>query len=461
MLCTDKAYVLGLLVGGGHIGQSSFTIKLPYKKWGDVDANPRRATQIVKDVLKILNPMMQNCYGVSFTLDMGNVWHLNCDSIPSELIDDLQRNEINTRGELRKMTSIKTLMNNLSSKVHKHKFVAGLADTIGSFAKSHRRFNDEFQIVSFEFKGRNYELVGDVITLFNELRIPIDQVLWNHPNQHSGSCKYYKQWKKGFKIRVALQDYILKEAVFVFIAKKESADENVKMNAPNATAEFKPPKIKGRVTIHSDQSSDWLPQNLRDIVFPHNLWFNSVLQLPLSKTENKFILDQSPESLFCPFTILTKGQIDEIKKIQESDEVLAKEKHISHQLDFGKLLDSYNQNQNQLILGRSESDGFPINTILRAVEYAAYATFGERMKGKRVLGKFKENLNVLRIDPRLNKLGLTIDKPLRGTALIVSTNKNAALVGYVNNSFNKKLVHKIDRGLFSVGDFDYEQCVEI
>lgn len=45
---TDKAYIFGLIVGGGVFGSNkdSFHIILPYKKWGDAAKN-RRAPEIL------------------------------------------------------------------------------------------------------------------------------------------------------------------------------------------------------------------------------------------------------------------------------------------------------------------------------------------------------------------------------------------------------------------------------
>ena len=57
ILTTDKAYLLGLLVGGGIISKKSFQIILPYKKWGDLKVNPERAGEIASDILSTLNPI--------------------------------------------------------------------------------------------------------------------------------------------------------------------------------------------------------------------------------------------------------------------------------------------------------------------------------------------------------------------------------------------------------------------
>lgn len=42
---TDKAYILGLVIGGGVWGNAEdvFRIRLPFKQWGSYEVNPKRA----------------------------------------------------------------------------------------------------------------------------------------------------------------------------------------------------------------------------------------------------------------------------------------------------------------------------------------------------------------------------------------------------------------------------------
>ena len=55
-------------------------------------------------------------------------------------------------GELRGTADISQVVLELVDDNLKRRFIAGLADTIGSMAKSQRRFTDEHQIISFEIK---------------------------------------------------------------------------------------------------------------------------------------------------------------------------------------------------------------------------------------------------------------------------------------------------------------------
>lgn len=68
---TDKAYILGLIIGGGVFGNAEdvFRIKLPYKKWGSYIENPQRAGQIASDILNKVGQMFRAIYGISVQTD--------------------------------------------------------------------------------------------------------------------------------------------------------------------------------------------------------------------------------------------------------------------------------------------------------------------------------------------------------------------------------------------------------
>ena len=64
---TDKAYLLGLIIGGGVFGNAEdvFRIRLPYKKWGSYIDNPQRAGQIAGDILRKVGQMFRAVYNLS------------------------------------------------------------------------------------------------------------------------------------------------------------------------------------------------------------------------------------------------------------------------------------------------------------------------------------------------------------------------------------------------------------
>lgn len=86
---TDRAYILGLVIGGGEFGanRNSFYIKLPFKQWGDIEKNPKRASEIGKDIMKVVGPIMRTEYGLSVSYEIGKrEWKIICDGNLSETI---------------------------------------------------------------------------------------------------------------------------------------------------------------------------------------------------------------------------------------------------------------------------------------------------------------------------------------------------------------------------------------
>ena len=229
---TDKAYLLGLIIGGGFFGNAEdyFQIKLPYKKWGSIIDNPQRAGAIAKDIVTKVNAMFRAIYNLSIqyeATDKGN-WTILCEGDISELKEDLQNLGIECEGELRGNVDLQPIIDLLVDDNLKRRFVAGLADTIGSMAKSERRFTDEHQIISFEIKGYNFQFVCDLCRLLYSINAIPDQINWNHPNIHCTSNPYYKQWNKGFKLRILLDQYA-QYGSFSFRTKAESSQENRKL----------------------------------------------------------------------------------------------------------------------------------------------------------------------------------------------------------------------------------------
>ena len=148
---TDKAYLLGLIIGGGVFGNAEdvFSIRLPYKKWGSYLENPQRAGEIAGDILRKVGQMFRAVYDLSVQYETtpGGTWTILCE------------------GELRGSADISQVVSELVDDNLKRRFIAGLADTIGSMAKSQRRFTDEHQIISFEIKGYNFKFVCDLCRL--------------------------------------------------------------------------------------------------------------------------------------------------------------------------------------------------------------------------------------------------------------------------------------------------------
>jgi hypothetical protein len=452
---TDKAYLLGLLVGGGVLHGETLQIKLPYKKWGNLAINPSRAGGIAEDILSRLNPIWSSQYDMNVSYKVGTDWKILSNSLSDKLKCDLKELGLPLGGELRLNADLETLYPYLITIDHKKNFITGLVDTIGSLAQSHRRFVSDFQVISFEFKGSNFQLVKDITQILMDINCYPDQILWNHPNQHSGTCRYYKSWKKGFKVRVALDDYMLKGG-FIFTSKQLSAQENKKLQmSGDNTTEGKPFKVSGRVTLHVDEKSDWLPSQVRGGHYIHNLHFYDVLNLPIPADLNLIDYINNFQEYFCPFTCLTKGDSKEINKIISSEDYLLKTSFVEKTLAISQLLEIYKTDKNQLIYGKSQSDGFPLSYILQGVAYIIAATKGERIKGKRVLGNFIGLIEENEI------FKIKIKHPNKGTCLIIHNDKFACLVGYVNNDFNKTLINKIDGSKVYIREPYFDECIDL
>src|SRR5699024_8375669 len=163
---TDKAYLLGLMIGGGVFGNAEdvFSIRLPYKKWGSFLENPQRAGEIAGDILRKVGQMFRAVYGLSVQYETtpGGTWIILCEGDITEVKKDLMHYGISCEGELRGNVDLRRIATDLVDDNLKRRFIAGLADTIGSMAKSQRRFTSEHQIISFEMKGFCFQFVCDL-----------------------------------------------------------------------------------------------------------------------------------------------------------------------------------------------------------------------------------------------------------------------------------------------------------
>ena len=237
---TDKAYLLGLIIGGGIFGDNTnvFRIRLPYRKWGCYLENPQRAGQIAGDIFRKVGQMFRAIYNLTVQYEAmpGGTWTILCEGDTTALRDDLLHYGIVCEGDLKENADISKIIDDLVDDNLKRRFVAGLADTIGSMARSQRRFTDEHQILSLEIKGYNYKLVCDLCRLLYSINCIPDQVNWNHPNIHCPSNPYYRQWNKGFKLRILL-DQFARFGAFAFRTKVETANENRRLQQQTHTAE--------------------------------------------------------------------------------------------------------------------------------------------------------------------------------------------------------------------------------
>ena len=85
-----KAYLLGLLVGGGKVDTKTFVIDLPFKKWG---MDPKRMNIIATDILTNIRQRFNTTYNFDVTYEIGNSrWLITpiAGADISPLVKDLQ-----------------------------------------------------------------------------------------------------------------------------------------------------------------------------------------------------------------------------------------------------------------------------------------------------------------------------------------------------------------------------------
>ena len=126
---TDKAYILGLVIGGGVWGNAEdvFRIRLPFKQWGSYEVNPKRAGDISRDVMKMVSPLFKAIYNISVSYDTSasGVWNILCEGDLSTLKEELENYGIKCEGEVRKTANINNIVPELVDDNLKRRFIAG------------------------------------------------------------------------------------------------------------------------------------------------------------------------------------------------------------------------------------------------------------------------------------------------------------------------------------------------
>ena len=443
---TDKAYLLGLILGGGRFGisanrDSALSIRLPLKNWGAYSKHVHRAGQIADDILRKVNPMFCAIYNVSvhYETTRSGIWTILCVGDVSEIKEDFSRYGIECEGEIREHADISALVRDLVDDNLKRRFIAGLADTIGSVTKSHRRFTDERQIVSFEIKGYNFSLVCSLCRLLYSINCIPDQVTWNHPNIHCTNDPYYKQWNKGFKLRILLDQYA-EFGAFAFKTKAEAAREHRKLQQQTHSA-TKCEESEIRVTpstVHPAEKDVRLPSSIRGGHYIHFRHFCAVLgceHAPYNQINSHL---NNIGELIIPFPILCKGDSEYIEEIINGNILLKQRTYDVSQIRVKFLLDKYNVDRYYLLYGNGRNSGYPIAEVLQAAAYVI-AREGD-LFGRRCRGGYVELVeHYLDEDPNLS---VKVHKPDLLTPLLITANDKSALVGAQNPDVYKKLVSK-------------------
>lgn len=437
---TDKAYLLGLSIGGGIWGNSEdvFRIRLPFKQWGSYLDNPLRAGQISRDIMQVVSPMFKATYGLNISYEGStNVWNILCEGDMTEFRNDLSSYGIACEGELRKNFDLSEVIPYLVDDNLKRRFIAGLADTIGSTASSHRRFTDEIQIISFEVNGFNYNSICQLCRLMYSVNCIPDQIAWNHPNFHCSNNPYYKQWTKGFKLRIQLDQYA-QFGAFAFRTKAESSQVNRGLQQQTHTTL---PCSEQKMSVspscqHQAENDMKLPENIRG---GHYLHFRHVCAVmgcehaPYDKIKELFT--RSGE-LITPFTILSKDTIKNIEQIIDNESLLSSRTYdvANHSVEL--LYTHYQADNKALLFGDNIQSGYPIAEVMQAIAYII--ADGSELFGKRTKGNFLELIQRhLASTP-----GLTVELRIPDllTPLVICGNGRGALIGANNPEVYSNLV---------------------
>ncbi|MDD2555721.1 MAG: hypothetical protein PHV50_06375 [Syntrophaceticus sp.] len=365
---------------------------------------------------------------------------------------DLAKYGIECEGELRKSANIESLVADLVDDNLKRRFIAGLADTIGSTKQSHRRFSDVKQMISFEISGFSYKFVCSLCKLLHSIKCYPDQILWNHPNFHSASNPYYKRWKKNFKLRVYLDQYD-KFGAFAFTSKAESAVQNRQLESKENVAIPCEKRLVSNPSVscvHCDEGSPLLPENIRDGHYLHNRHVCAVMGCEYAPYDQVKSLIDEAEKYINPFPVLVKGTVTEIEDVIREIPLYGGRNYIEHNLPISWVYEQYkndSNNSNDMLFQTGNNAGYPINQIMRAITYLIAATLG-RLKGQRPKGAMSDILRTyLYSSPCAT---VKVLKPDLLTPIVLSIGSYSALVGPYNPSVYKKLIHKSPNNKYKI-----------
>jgi hypothetical protein len=439
---SDKAYLLGLVIGGGIFGnaEDTFTIRFPLNKWGSYIKNPGRAGEIAHDILKGVSPLLRIIYGfnISYQTYEGGTWDILCEGNLTDLINDLNHYGITPAGEIKRNVSVEKVVTELVDDNLKRRFIAGLADTIGSLTPSHRRFTEENQIISFEISGFNFDFVCQLCRLLHSIKCYPDQILWNHPNIQNGNNPYYTQWSKGFKVRVKLDQYS-KFGAYAFTTKAESSAENLELQGSTVDSEpCKQHRINATIScVHCDENSTKLPPIIRGGHYLHHKHVCAVLGCEHTPfNEVKRILDEA-EKYVNPFAIIVKDKAAAIEKIINQTSLFKSRKYDNKEIEVKDLYETYKNDKHTLLFGNGSTTGYPISEIMQGAAYLMAARTGN-LHGSRVKGGFEKIVeNTLVASPGT---AFMFRIPDLLTPLIIYDITHAVFIGARNPDVYKKLI---------------------
>ena len=450
---TDEAYLMGIIIGGGRFfdNNDSFEIILPYREWGNISKDPARAGEIGRAIISDLKPNLRNKFGLDLSYDVGKRdWTIKVSGNLTKLKERFSSFGITLYGDIKHTADLTGIYENLSldpTKYLKGQFLAGLADSLGSVSPSQRRFSENTSIISFEFSGFNFQLICFICRMFADLNMFPDQVEWNHPNFQVKSDPYYEHWKKGFKVRVKLDDY-LKYGKFGF-APKVTAAECERNKQAKPTDDSVPCSIRdlqsGISTLHPGEESNVLPEQIRGGHFICQKHICAVLGCPYAPVDKIKKALTHAEDFFTPFPVLHKDTYERILSIAKADSLLSKLDYTPLELTLKEVLRLYSEKRFYLFGSPNGDSGYHLGRILDGIAFCLASELSLPMNGKRIAGNRDILLNnQLTANP---DLCVSFYLPSKPSVLLIKFGRFGAMIGTVDSKLNKKIYRLDEDGL--------------
>ncbi len=424
MIDHDKAYLIGLIVGGGTISGSTFLIKLPFKKWG---ADPHNMNKIAADILTRICSKFQNSFNISVTYEIGNnewsIIPIGNENI-EPIVATLSELGLPTKGFLLNTVDLEIAKKKLNG-ISIESFLTGIFDARASLTLSHRRFTSEAPVVSLEIPGstKNFKFVVQFCSWITKLGSTTDQILYNHPCQHSASDPNYKGWKKGFKIRFLVKSFIAKHS---FALRAKSIDletiERLQVKSEQEPCISRKIRKPSPVCVHKDINSSSLPQEVRKRLFFHYFHFCAKFGCPYAPLEEIRKLTENFTDYIFILPRLEKGHKEDIL------------------ISFMKLKDEYFLKDAVIEIEKSVSDTLSDKKLRKyeELEQSIAYLFSPKLNGKRHIGPMKDIIQKNR-QQKIKIIGSSSDdcKPI---VLINEKNNRAAILSALESNLNQKLI---------------------
>ncbi len=418
----EKAWLWGFLCATGTITSDALSLSARYAKWGQDLENKERLLEDVQRLNHVLLPE----YGCQVSAKSGPRYVLSFNkTVPTELISDLRQFTGSKTGELRRIAVFDNVLSwGTQARIS---FVSGFADGAGSVAPSHRRHSDKVQIISIELPGFNFAGVASLIRLFESIDIEPDQILFNHPNQHSAKDPFYRAWKKGFKIRLREPEF-LKKVSFRFASKGNSARKNALKDSLKGIGKGLFDDLRVELTcVHEAENDPSLPRGIRGHHFISSKHLAAYL-LGWADPQRK-LRDQLANAnryvLPFPIPILWKGAKTQLKALEASYPALNKDAICINttigEADSEKVFSATSKEGVSVLRFPGNGTSYPVSSVREALNYIACESSG-RLNGRRPTGSQMDNLN------RAKGVKITIKFPQDGLYLKILSESGASTI---------------------------------